>query len=187
MGNNPSFFDGKKENKTKGTDTSRFPVERVSWGNCQKFLEIVNKRTKVEKVFGKAGKFSLPHEDLWEYACRGGKGNKQAFYFGNELNGTQANCNGNNPYGTDKKGDFKDCTTEVGYYAKDFPHPWSLCDMRGNLWQWCENYYEMSGDRVVRGGSWDNDAWYCRTAYRYKHWAHYVYAWVGFRVCLLID
>ena len=78
-------------------------MERVSWNDCQKFLEKVNKRIGVENVFGKAGQFKLPHEDQWEYACRGGKGNKQPFYFGNELNGTQANCNGKSPYGTDMK------------------------------------------------------------------------------------
>src|SRR5579872_2819654 len=38
MGDNPSFFDGKKDNKAKGIDTSRFPVESVSWDDCQKFL-----------------------------------------------------------------------------------------------------------------------------------------------------
>ena len=34
----------------------------------------------------------LPHENEWEYACRGGKGNATAFHFGDWLNGKQANC-----------------------------------------------------------------------------------------------
>lgn len=164
MGDNPSCFDGKKDNKARGIDTSRFPVECVSWDDCQNYLEKMNKRMGVEKVFGKAGQFVLPHEDQWEYACRGGKGNKQAFYFGHELNGTQANCRGNYPYGTDKKGDFKERPTEVGSYAKDWPHPWGLRDMHGNVWQWCDNKDDRSNSHVLRGGSWHVNAWNCRSA-----------------------
>jgi sulfatase modifying factor 1 len=195
MGDNPSFYDGKKQNKLRGMDTSRFPVEWVSWDDCQKFLEKLNKRDGLEKVFGKAGKFVLPHEDQWEYACRGGKGNKQAFYFGNELNGTQANCNGTNaasippgaPFGTDKNGDFKWRTTEVGSYAKDWPHPWSLCDMHGNLRQWCDNKYEHTSERMLRGGSYTDDARDCRSASRFRFVPVAGDDHDGFRVCLSLE
>jgi RNA polymerase sigma factor (sigma-70 family) len=186
MGDNPSFFDGKKVNKAKGIDTSRFPVESVSWDDCQKFLEKLNKRTEVEKVFGKPGRFVLPHEDRWEYACRGGDGNKQAFYFGNELNGTQANCNGYVPYGTDKKGDCKMRTTEVGSYAK-MAHPWGLCDMHGNVWQWCDNKYDQSDNRTLRGGSWGSRARYCRSANRGWDEPDFHGYLNGFRVCLPLE
>jgi formylglycine-generating enzyme len=187
MGDNPSHFDGKKDNKAKGLDTRRFPVERVSWDDCQKFLEKLNKRDGMQQVFGKPGKFMLPHEDQWEYACRGGKGNRQAFYFGNELNGTQANCGGNLPYGTDKPGDCKERTTEVGSYAKDWPHPWGLCDMHGNVRQWCENQYEQSNTYTIRGGSWDSIARNCRSAFRLGSWPAHWSLNVGFRVCLPLE
>lgn len=187
MGDNPSIFDGKKDNKAKGMNTSRFPVDSVNWHDCQKFLEKLNKRTGVEKIFGKVGRFALPHEDQWEYACRGGKGNKQAFYFGNELNGSQANCNGNSPYGSDKQGDYKRRTTEVGGYAKDWPHPWGLCDMHGNVWQWCDNKYEKSKYCVLRGGSWDNYPWDCRSATRARDVPDNRDGSGGFRVCLPVE
>lgn len=187
MGNNPSFFDGKRDNFAKGMDTSRFPVEEVSWDDCQKFLKAINKRDGMDKVFGKAGRFVLPHEDQWEYACRGGKGNKQAFYFGNELNGTQANCNGTVPYGMDKKGDSKYRTTEVGSYAKEWPHPWGLCDMHGNVYQWCDNKYEDLSDRVLRGGCWWFDASSCRSASRIRFEPDYRDYHFGFRVCYCPD
>ena len=109
MGNNPSAFDGKQDNTAKGLDTSRFPVEKVSWDMiCGKggFLEKFNALGGVEKVFGKAGTFALPHEDMWEYACRGGLGNDRPFYFGQVLDGTQANIDGNFPYGTPTKGPY---------------------------------------------------------------------------------
>jgi formylglycine-generating enzyme required for sulfatase activity len=193
MGNNPSWFqpDGKgKEQlqKDKILDTSRFPMEQVSWDDCQKFMAMKNTQGGVVKVFGKAGRFALPHEDEWEYACRGGKGNKQAFYFGNELNGTQANCNGNYPYGTDKKATYKERTAEVGSYAKDWPHPWGLYDMQGNVWQWCENRYERSmTGRVVRGGSWISRAKSCRLANRSGISPDGYFNDLGLRVCFRLD
>jgi formylglycine-generating enzyme required for sulfatase activity len=193
MGDNPSWFQpegsGKdKLQKDKILDTSRFPVEEVSWDDCQEFLVLVNKRVGAAKVFGQAGKFVLPHEDEWEYACRGGKGNKQAFYFGNELNGTQANCDGNFPYGRDKKGDYKERPTEVGSYAKEHPHPWGLCDMHGNVWQWCENLCEKSkGRRALRGGAWHLDPAYCRAAYRGMPSPADRLNVYGFRVCFRLD
>jgi formylglycine-generating enzyme required for sulfatase activity len=193
MGVNPSTFqpDGKGKDKLQNDkiqDTSRFPVEQVSWNECQKFLEKMNKRNGAAKVFGKAGQFVLPHENEWEYACRGGKGNKQAFYFGNELNGTQANCKGTAPYGTDKKSDYKERTTEVGSYAKDWPHPWGLCDMNGNVWQWCENKYENTAFAlVIRGGSWRNIASWCRSASRSRTAPTYRDNIIGFRVCFRLD
>ncbi len=188
MGDNPSIFNGKVDNAAKGLETGRFPVDSVSWNDCQKFLEKLNTRDGVATVFGKAGQFVLPHEDQWEYACRGGNGNARAFYFGNELNGTQANCDGEEPYGTDKKGDWKKRPTHVGSYEKDWPHPWGLCDMHGNVWQWCENKPEPGNDaRAYRGGSWFNNALDCRSAHRGKLLPHWHEPNYGFRVCLKLE
>jgi formylglycine-generating enzyme required for sulfatase activity len=192
MGDNPSYFDGQKDNTAKGIDTSQFPVEMVSWCDCQRFLEKLNKRKEQKKIPGETYQFALPLEDEWEYACRGGKGNKQAFYFGNELNGMQANCDGNFPYGTDKKGDFKGHTSKVGSYEKNWPHPWGLCDMHGNVWQWCDNECDESNDRVLRGGSWFTFASSCRSAFRGKDNPRHCGVGngcisYGFRVCLPFD
>ena len=138
---------------------AQLPVESVSWDDCQEFL----KKCKVAGL-----KLKLPHEDEWEYAYRGGLGNKQAFYWGDSLNGDKANCDGNYPYGTATKGDYEAKTTEVGKYEKQAPHPWGLCDMSGNVLEWCDNL-RSSGDsgRVYRGGSWYYYAWFCRSAFRY--------------------
>ena len=56
MGSNPSRFKGPKN-----------PVETVSWDDCQQFLGKLN-----AKVGSGAGKFQLPSEPQWEYACRAG-------------------------------------------------------------------------------------------------------------------
>jgi formylglycine-generating enzyme required for sulfatase activity len=136
MGRNPSNFSttGARKNQVAGIDTSRCPVEQVSWNDCQDFLETLNEKIKIPSAMGK-GRFALPHEDEWEYACRGSKGNKQPFYFGNELNGTQANCRGDVPYGTTIKGRNLGFPTPVGSYERIAPHLWGLSDMHGNVWQ----------------------------------------------------
>jgi formylglycine-generating enzyme required for sulfatase activity len=189
MGENPSHFDGIKDNKAKGLDTRRFPVERVSWDECQKFLEKLNKQPDLGKVFGSVAKFVLPHEDQWEYAARGGKGNKQPFYWGNELNGTQANCDGNCPFGTATKGQYlnRPCSVDFTNDGKYEKHPWGLFHMNGNVWQWCENLHEQKKYRVLRGGSWNDEAWLCRVASRdclQQVGRNVIY---GFRVCVSLE
>jgi formylglycine-generating enzyme required for sulfatase activity len=193
MGNNPSIFtlDGNVKNQLqedKIKDTSRFPVENVSWDDCQKFLEKVNKRDGVEKVFGKRGKFCLPHEYEWEYACRGSKGNKEPFYWGNELNGTQANCRGESPYGTKTKGQTlgRPCAVDDTNGGKYEKHPWGLCHMLGNVWEWCENK-DKEFICAIRGGSQSSIASGCRSAFSTWSTPDYRSSSGGFRVCFHLD
>jgi formylglycine-generating enzyme required for sulfatase activity len=66
------------------------------------------------------------------------------------------------------------------------PNPWGLFDMLGNVWEWTLDAWhdsysgapvdgsawettETGADRVIRGGSWVNNARYCRCAYRYRY------------------
>jgi formylglycine-generating enzyme required for sulfatase activity len=189
MNYNPSGFNGEKDNKAKGLETSRFPVENISWHDCQIFFDWVNKREGIEKVFGRSGKFMLPHEDQWEYACRGGKGNKQPFYWGDELNATQANCDENQPYGTQAKGLSLGRTCAVDFMnGGKFPkHPWGLCHMSGNVFQWCENWYEPTKRKLIRGGSWIFRASLCRSANRCAFAPDLRSKNIGFRVCLTLE
>ncbi len=162
MNTDPSHFKG-----------ANLPVEKVSWDDAQAFCQ------KVHELTGKGVR--LPTEAAWEYACRGGT--TTPFYWGRELNGTQANCQGNYPYGTSAKGPYLKATSPVGSFAKKFPHPWGLTDLHANVSEWCvdwydEGYYARSpkGDpecrdgeqkfRIIRGGSWDDIAWFCRAAFR---------------------
>jgi formylglycine-generating enzyme required for sulfatase activity len=97
VGRNPSWFskEGGGKDKVQNLDTARFPVETVSCKEAEAFCD---------KAKNKApwGKVMLPSEAQWEYACRAGT--ETSFCFGDVLDGNQANCNGNYPYGTETSG-----------------------------------------------------------------------------------
>ena len=187
----PSYFQasGGGAAQVKGLNTTNFPVEQVSWDEiCGQggFLEKLNAVGGMEKVFGKTGAFALPHEDEWEYACRGGLGNSQPFYFGKELNGTEANIDGNYPFGTTVTGQYlkRTCAVNDGKYRQ---HPWGLIHMHGNVFEWCNNLYGQTSTRVLRGGSWINIGHNCRAAYRFRYAPVSQYDVIGFRVFLSLD
>src|SRR5262249_27163104 len=117
-------------------------------------------------AFGKPGFFRLPHEDEWEYAARGGRGNKQPFYWGTELNGTQANTDGTLPFGTTAKGPYlkRTCAVDDTNNGKYPAHPWGLMHM--HVWEWCDNIYEKTTGRVMRGGSLSVGSYGGRAAHR---------------------
>ena len=102
MGNNPSRFKGPKN-----------PVEQVSWEDCQKFLGKLN-----AKVGSGAGKFQLPSEAQWEFACRAGS--KMRYCFGDDEKqlGEYAWYDANSGDKTHPVGEKK-------------PNAWGLYDMHG--------------------------------------------------------
>jgi len=187
MSSNPSYFvpAQRRIQETGIQSTRRFPVESVSWNDCQDFLKKITERANVLATMGR-GRFVLPHENEWEYAARGGKGNLLAFYFGNQLNGSKANCAGSGPYGMSEKTAELGRTVEVGSYATIVPHPRGLCDIYGNVSEWCENEYKENA-RVVRGGSCFLPAWFCRSADRVYSTPANRSFFRGFRVCFRLD
>jgi formylglycine-generating enzyme required for sulfatase activity len=173
MGNNPSWFSrqGGGKNQVKDLqdeDLKQFPVETVSWTDVQAFLKNLNEKEK-----GKGYVYRLPTEAEWEYACRGGATTEEEcsyhFYFAkptNDLSSKQANFAGAFPYGKGEKGPYRCRPTKVGSYA---PNKLGLCDMHGNVCQWCEDLIDPKGsDRVSRGGSWYDVGTSCRAADRYR-------------------
>ncbi len=162
MGTDPSLIKG-----------DELPAVIVSWADGVSFCEAVLGRT------GMAAR--LPTEAEWEYTARAGT--TTPFYWGDELNGSQANCIGVTPYGTKADGPYLKATTAVGRYARVSPHPWGLLDVIGNVWEWCGDWYAAYPDgdavdpvgpesgslRVYRGGSWFNYPRNCRAAYRYGY------------------
>lgn len=162
MNDNPSTFQG--ENK---------PVEKVSWYDASEFCD---------KLLGLTGiKFRLPSEAEWEYACRAGT--DTPFYCGETISTHLANYKGTFGYGNGGAGISRNETTDVGSFL---PNGFGLYDLYGNVWEWCrdtwhDGYHHAPNDskawedeethdeklpRVLRGGSWDDTSYYCRSAVR---------------------
>jgi len=149
MGNNPSHF--------KGDDN--LPVEQVSWEDIQQFIAKLRNRD--------GSWYELPTEAEWEYAARSGSTTAYA-------------C-----------GESERCLFQMGWYdgnAEGKTHPvgqkqpnaWGLFDMHGNVQEWVQDWYGnypgsdvkdpqgagSGSGRGVRGGGWDGNAQYARSAIR---------------------
>jgi len=137
------------------------PVENVSWNDVQVFIERLNAATD--------GNYRLPTEAEWEYAARGGSKGKNYKYSGsNTINEVawyyENSSNSTHPVGG------------------KLPNELGLYDMSGNVWEWCNDWYNLDyyaispqndpqgpatgAYRVLRGGAWLNPADACRVAYR---------------------
>ena len=116
-------------------------------------------------------------------------GNGRPFYWGDKLNGTEANINGNYPYGTTTKGKYlkRTCAVDFTNEGKYPKHPCGLMHMHGNVWEWCENLYDQTNSRVLRGGAWSRDRDRCRAAFRYSDAPAGRNRYYGFRVCFRLD
>ena len=115
----------------------------------------------------------------------GGRGNSIAFSFGDSLNGRNANCDGTRPYGTSTLGPMLGRTCSVGSYERSAPHPWGLCDMHGNVHEYCESEARPADKRVLRGGCYADGATKCRSAERNLFGPDTNrYNTVGMRVCV---
>jgi formylglycine-generating enzyme required for sulfatase activity len=116
MGTNPSFFSPTGDGRywVKDQDTSKFPVESVSWNDAVEFCKQLSELPE-EKQNGRV--YRLPTEAEWEYACRAGAASSKPFSFGDSLSSTQANFKGNYPYGGAEKGPDLERTTRVGSYS----------------------------------------------------------------------
>jgi formylglycine-generating enzyme required for sulfatase activity len=183
MGNNPAYFSRGGEGKDSVKDVSDaeldlFPVEQVSWEDAQTFLKRLAARPEEAKD---RREYRLPSEAEWEYACRGGPDSSPLpFHFDQpsaSLHSSQANFDGNYPYGGAAKGPYLQRPSKVGSYT---PNKLGLYDVQGNVWEWCVDWYaEYSAApatdpigpsegsvRVDRGGCWHDDGRRSRAASR---------------------
>jgi formylglycine-generating enzyme required for sulfatase activity len=186
MGNNPSWFSRKGNGRNDVVDISDeelklFPVENVSWNDVQEFLKKLNKKERWRGYV-----YRLPTEAEWEYACRGGATSEEecSYHFysdkpTNDLSSEQANFNGNSPFGKAPKGKYLGRPTRVGAYPSN---KLGLCDMHGNVFQWCQDALDGGSDRVFRGGCWNYVVSHCRAAARDWHAPSDRYFHLGLRL-----
>ncbi len=165
------------------------PVESVSWNDANEFCAKLSQKT------GRI--YRLPSESEWEYASRAGT--TTAFYFGESITTKLVNYDGNYPYANAAQGEYRKETTPIGKFP---PNAFGLYNMCGNVWEWCLDRYHnnyngapvdgsawVDGDdarRLLRGGSWLNNARYCRSAYRDRYVPDSRSDTFGFRVVLVI-
>ncbi len=167
MGTNPSYFTGNLQ----------CPVERVSWTDCQTFIDKLNELT--------GENFKLPTEAQWEYATRGGERAVGYLYSGSSTIADVAW--------------YLDNSSSKSQPVKTkLPNELGLYDMSGNVWEWCSDWYgtyssvtvtDPTGPatgsyRVLRGGSWRNMAEDCRVSCRLYNTPSSTYDSYGLRLAL---
>lgn len=185
MGHNPARF----------AVSPQHPVDNISWQDaqqfCQRFRQYLMQEPAAMVRQGVAlDSVRLPSEAQWEYACRAGA--DTAWCFGDDRNLMP-------DFGWCEKNSRR-ATHPVGLLK---PNRWGLCDMHGNLWEWCEDFYApeysqaggaedptgpAGGERrVLRGGSWSTFARDCRSAARHAAPPDARTANYGLRVVLLVS
>jgi formylglycine-generating enzyme required for sulfatase activity len=149
------------------------PVVGVSWKDAKKYCAWAG--------------FRLPAEAQWEYACRAGT--KTQYSSGNSVEDLA------------RVGWYRGNSGDRLHVAGELEtNDFGLCDMHGNVWEWCEDTwvdnYEGAVripdnglrvepvddvDRVIRGGSFKDVARYARSAYRDAYAPGNRWSYVGFR------
>jgi len=181
-----------------GNEDDDLPVYFVSWNDA---MEFSRRLTELERAAGRLPKgyaYTLPTEAQWEYACRAGTTgatyagsndaaalDKIAWYAGNSATGYAGRPISPTHFGP----------RAVGQKA---PNAWGLCDMYGEIWQWCRDWYgpypggsvtdpagpPVGTGRVNRGGSFGSGANNERSAGRAVNPQPEASAYRGFRVAL---
>ncbi|MBN1290575.1 MAG: SUMF1/EgtB/PvdO family nonheme iron enzyme [Candidatus Latescibacteria bacterium] len=183
MGKNPSYNKEYENN----------PVERVTWFDAITFCNKLSEKLSLEPCYNlssgdcdmtKTG-FRLPTEAEWEYACRSATGSE---YY-----------TGDGPRVVVGAAWFAANSAEKSHQvARKTPNAWGLFDMHGNVWEWCNDWYgkdyygkspennptgpSSGSDRVIRGGSWIENAKGCRSARRKGYNPQKDYSDIGFRI-----
>ncbi len=156
------------------------PMEEVSRVEAVEFCQKLTERERQAGRLREGYEYMLPTEAQWEHACRAGT-----------------------------TGDYAGNLDKMAWYNKNSGHTthpvaqkqanvWRLYDMKGNVWEWCRDWYGQypggsvtdptgppSGSiRVVRGGSWNSPAQRCRSASRVGLAPDKRFDDVGFRLAL---
>jgi formylglycine-generating enzyme required for sulfatase activity len=156
------------------------PAGFMTWESCQAFVTKLN-----EKLADSGGKFAVPSEAQWEYACRAGTTTKYSF------------------------GDTADNFEQYAWFrpiadgkahpvGEKKPNSWGLYDMHGDVWEWVNDWYDRDYYKksptddppgpatgiaaVLRGGGWNDDPMYGTSVFRNRNVPRGMSNDQGFRV-----
>lgn len=138
---------------------NNLPKVNVSWNDTQEFIQ------KLNKITGKA--YRLPTEHEWALAATV----DNTIYSGSD--------------DLDEVGWYSGNCSSLQYVGQKMPNSIGIYDMSGNVWEWCQDWYDkdMYG-RVLRGGSWSSAPEDCRCTYRTYYYPEYHAINFGFRLVL---
>jgi len=160
---------GRKKPSDQGWGRGNRPVMNISWHDATAYAQWLTQQT--------GRQYRLPTEAEWEYAARAGTTTK--YWWGNKIGINRANCDGCGSRWDDKQ------TAPVGSFAAN---AYGLYDTVGNVWEWVADNYQSnyhgaptdgtawkksSKYRLLRGGSFYDGPYYCRTAYRSRRSSGY--------------
>lgn len=185
----------RKRQRTEFSAADDMPVVAVPWREVVLFCRWLSEKEGIE--------YRLPTEAEWERAARGTDG--RTYPWGNEPPGSGGLWRCNVAWGSEHgewAADGHRYASPVGKYAKG-ASPYGVHDLAGNVWEWCADWYASdyysknetrnptgppSGrQRVLRGGSFAEQAQHARSANRAAHAPGLVEASVGFRCVRALD
>ncbi|MCC7377144.1 MAG: formylglycine-generating enzyme family protein [Verrucomicrobiales bacterium] len=177
MGTNPSNLTG----------DPRLPVDNVTWEEAREFARRLTERDRAANRIPAGYEYRLPTEAEWECAARSGTETRFAF--------------GDDP-------EYRALPDHAWFAGNSdgrphvvggrLPNSWGFYDLAGNVGEWClDNYRDYNGGRlieprgsvdgeapVIRGGSFEDEGAFLRSAFRYYEWTTNRLGNVGFRVAL---
>ena len=184
MDTNPSEFPG---------DLTR-PVSSVDWFDATNYCWKLTQRELAAGHIPAGSHYRLPTEAEWECAARAGTTTR--FTYGDDP--TYASLTN---YAWFLDISAPDLT--VHSVGSKLPNPWGLCDMSGNVWEWCQDWYgdqtggiqtdptgpaaNPNGNKVMRGGAYDYSNSSCRSATRLFAFQFHADTDLGFRVVLVSE
>ncbi|MBI3861000.1 MAG: formylglycine-generating enzyme family protein [Planctomycetia bacterium] len=168
-----------------------YPASYVSWNDATEFCKRLTEQERKAGRLPDGWQYTLPTEAQWEFACRAKTETLYSFGDDESRLGSYAWIPGNT---IDRDEPYPH---RVG---RKKPNPWGLCDMHGNVSEWCRDWsdkppggqdpevkerprgvWEM---KVQRGGGWNGlEAW-CRSNVRACSPPDLKKAHFGFRVAL---
>lgn len=135
------------------------------------------------QLVSSANGYRLPTDAEWEYAALGSyKDNANWNGYGDSSDTSTyvfAGYDGTNAGDTGKYAWYSSNSSSTAHEVKGkLPNSYGLYDLSGNVMEWCYDWFGIyaksdesdpagslsGGDRVLHGGSWSKDAYYCKVA-----------------------